>query len=132
MTEAERVTLFTALGMIFGGIITTLLNSYLNKKNNFFSSLKNAAEALNITSEELVESLVTVKNLRLEIQEKDQKIKKLEEDYRIIKEITRKLYNHMQEKNIDADLSDKELELLFDTQPLMLFQEKERRKKRNK
>jgi len=130
MTEAERIAIFTTLGMIFGGVLSTLLQSYFNRKNSFFQSLKNATEALNITTDELVENLVALKTLRKEVEEKDKIIKKLEANYKTLKDITRKLYKNMQDAKIDPELSDAELEMLYDTQPLMLFREQEKRRRK--
>ena len=68
------------------------------------------------------------KTLRKEAEEKDRLIRKLEENYKTLKDITRKLYKRMQNSRIDPDPSDKELEMLYDTQPLMLFREQENRR----
>lgn len=129
MTEAERIAIYTALGMITGGVFTTLLNAWINRKNSFFQSLSHAANALNITSDELAEALVAAKGLRQEIHDKDRKIEELEKNYKTLKTITRKLYQIMQDRRIDTDLSDEELDMLFDTQPIILLREKSKRKR---
>lgn len=129
MTEAERIAIYTALGMITGGVFTTLLNAWINRKNSFFQSLSHAANALNITSDELAEALVAAKGLRQEIHDKDRKIEELEKNYKTLKTITRKLYQIMQDRRIDTDLSDEELDMLFDTQPIILLGEKSKRKR---
>ena len=125
MTEAERIAVFTALGMILGGVITALVTSFLNRKNSFFQSLNNAANALNITTDELVESMLESKKLRQEIKERDRNIAKIETQYRTLKDITRKLYTVVKQNNIQPELTDDELDVLFDTQPLKAFEEKQ-------
>jgi long-subunit acyl-CoA synthetase (AMP-forming) len=131
MSETVLAAIFGSLGVILGGVLSSIVSAYVNRKNNFFQSLKHAAEALNITSEELVENLVAIKKLRQEIEEKDKAILKLEKDYKTLKEITRKLYKYMLDRGIDPELSDDELRMLYDTQPLMLFREQERKRIRN-
>jgi hypothetical protein len=85
-------------------------------------SLQNAAEALHMTSDELVEALVEVKGLKSEVRSRDRRIETL-------KNITRKMYAQMKVLKIKIDLTDEELESLFETQPLALLAEKQRREK---
>jgi len=130
MTEATEIALISTIGVIGGSLITALIYAYSSRKNNFFQSLKHATEALNITTDELVEAILEAKQLRAENKEKEKQFIELQRNYRTLKSITRKLYKLMQDSKIDAELSEEELELLFDTQPLLLFKEQEQRRQR--
>jgi hypothetical protein len=122
MSEQIQIAVISVLGIIVGSIITQTLNWITNRKNNLVMSLQNAAEALHMTSDELVEALVEVKGLKSEVRSRDRRIETL-------KNITRKMYAQMKVLKIKIDLTDEELESLFETQPLALLAEKQRREK---
>jgi hypothetical protein len=122
MSEQIQIAVISVLGIIVGSIITQTLNWIANRKNNLVMSLQNAAEALHMTSDELVEALVEVKGLKSEVRSRDRRIETL-------KNITRKMYAQMKVLKIKIDLTDEELESLFETQPLALLAEKQRREK---
>jgi hypothetical protein len=131
MSEPLLIALMTIAGGVIGSVITAAFNAAVNRKNTFFVSLNNAASALNITTEELVETLIMAKQLRGELAKKEAEVEELKNGYKTLKGITRKLYKLMQDRNIDPELTEDELKVLFDTQPLMLFREQERTRRKS-
>jgi hypothetical protein len=131
MSEPLLIALIATAGAVIGSVITAAFNAAVNRKNTFFVSLNNAASALNITTEELVETLIMAKQLRGELAKKEAEVEELKNGYKILKGITRKLYRLMQDRNIDPELTEDELKVLFDTQPLMLFREQERTRRKS-
>ena len=116
MTDA----LWGAAGAFFGSILTAIIYALANRKNTLSSALHNAAQSLDITTRELVESMLAAKQC---LDEKEN----LRKDYYLLKGITRKLYDQLVERKIKVGLNDEELEVLYDTQPLRLLAEKQRR-----
>ena len=131
MSEPLLIALIATAGAVIGSVITAAFNAAVNRKNTFFVSLNNAASALNITTEELVETLIMAKQLRGELAKKEAEVEELKNGYKTLKGITRKLYKLMQDRNIDPELTEDELKVLFDTQPLMLFREQERTRRKS-
>jgi hypothetical protein len=109
-----------AVGAVVGSVVTALVYVLANRKNTLTSALHNAAQSLDITTKELVESMLAAKQCR---DEKDT----LKRDYNTLKIITGKLYDKLVEMGNHVGLSDYELEMLYDTQPLKLLAEKSRR-----
>jgi hypothetical protein len=124
MSEILEVTLLASGGAVVGSVVTALIYTYANRKNSLASALNNAANALNIANDELVESMLGAKKLRDENKKKDEVLEKLRVDYKQLKGITRKMYIVMEKSYIDAHLSEDELSMLFDTQDLISYREK--------
>jgi hypothetical protein len=122
MSPDLLLAITAALGTIAGGAIVAMINAVANRKNTLTSALHNAAQTLDITTAELVESMIVSKQLR------DEK-NILEREYVLLKNITRKIYQRVKEFDVAVGLTDEELKQLFDTQPLALLAEQQRRER---
>ena len=115
------------LGALIGGggtLLSVIISLFFTHKNTLADALDKAARALNITSDELVQSLVEVQNLKHEVRDKDATIILLTGKYMSLKTITRKLYERMEKANIDPGLTQDEKALLLDTQERIKVEKK--------
>ena len=132
----------TVIGAIVGGIfmlLAVVIPSLMSRRGNLAETFKKSAEALDITTDQLIEALNTAKDLRdmikkkdALIEQKDTTIKKQEEEikdlshklelltekYYELKHVTFKLVRLMESNHIDTGLSRREKDMLIDTDKL--------------